>query len=47
MRRRTWISVWDALGYLVWGFGWMVAPPQAQGDGSAHPRRRDGAEHGL
>lgn len=41
MRRRTWISVWDALGYLVWGFGWIVAPP-VQGDGSAHPRRRDG-----
>ena len=27
MRGRTWISVLDALGYLVWGFGWAVAPP--------------------
>ena len=27
MRGRTWTSVLDALGYLVWGFGWAVAPP--------------------
>jgi hypothetical protein len=26
MRGRTWISVLDALGYLVWGFGWSVVP---------------------
>ena len=43
MRRRTWISLWDTLGYLVWGFGWVMFPP-AQGDrhGSSQPRRRDG-----
>ena len=27
MRGRTWISLLDALGYLVWGFGWVVVPP--------------------
>ena len=27
MRRRTWISVWDAFGYLVWGYGWAVGDP--------------------
>ena len=40
MRRRTWISLWDALGYLAWGFGWVMSSP-AQGDNSTHPRRRD------
>jgi hypothetical protein len=34
MRGRTWISLLDALGYLVWGFGWAVAPPRGS------PRRR-------
>ena len=24
MRRRTAFSAWDALGYLVWGYGWPV-----------------------
>jgi hypothetical protein len=39
MRSRTWISVLDALSYLVWGFGWAVAPPA--GGQAAHPRRHD------
>ena len=30
MRRRTWISLLDALGYLVWGFGWVVVPGEAE-----------------
>lgn len=27
MRCRTWVLVWDALGYLVWGYGWPVRNP--------------------
>ncbi len=27
MRRRTWISVWDVFGYLVWGYGWPMRDP--------------------
>jgi hypothetical protein len=27
MRRGTAFSVWDALGYLVWGYGWAVLDP--------------------
>ena len=37
MRGRTWISVLDALGYLVWGFGWAVVPP-ARGDAADRQR---------
>ncbi|MDF2735876.1 MAG: hypothetical protein K0S97_2500 [Chloroflexota bacterium] len=39
MRGKTLITLLDALGFLVWGFGWVAVPP-ARSD-TARSQRHD------